>query len=155
MGASFTHLIMRCLLAISALVALTLAQGGPPAWFDNIKNFINGIDDTIDSIHNFRIEYHHDGRQHLLIAIRDRGSMKECHFIEISPTWEALLKDRSKVPQISEEIYHMINNPSVQEVKLTEDQIKAAYGDAEASTECAGHDIYSLSYSPSAGIMSG
>ena len=54
--------------------------------------------------------------------------------MEISPTWESLLTDRSKVPQISEEIYHLITNPTTQEVKLTEDQIKAAYGDAEAST---------------------
>merc|ERR1712055_206297 len=146
--------IMRCSVLLSCLVAVTLAQT-PPAWFDQIKNFINGIDDTIDSIHGFRMEYHHDGRQHLLIAIMDKPPRMQCHFIEVSPVWESLLTDRSKVPQISEEIYHLIRDPNTQETTLTDDQILAAYGDSEAATECVGHTIKVLSYSPSNAIMSG
>merc|ERR1719237_1412479 len=78
---------------------------------------------------------------------------KTCHFIEISPVWESLLQDRMKVRMISEEIYHKINDPNVNEVTLTEDQLSAAYQDAESATECAGHAIRVLSYSPSQAVM--
>merc|ERR1711962_1191525 len=163
-----TNFTMRCLI-LSCLVALTLAQT-PPAWFSHIKDFINGIDGTIDIVHGYRVEYHHDGRQHLLILIKDEdyGSHhdytdrpggsghhgKACHFVEVSPVWEHLLKDQSKVPQISEEIIHNIYNHDSPESVLTLDQLQAAYGASEAVQECAGHSIRVLSYSPSAAIMS-
>merc|ERR1712180_243418 len=166
-----TNFTMRSLI-LSCLVVLALAQT-QPSWFSHLSQFINGIDGTIDVVHGYRVEYHHDGRQHLLIVIRDEGRQRphgnhtghfhftgfffhgrECHFIEISPVWEDLLKDQAKVAEISEEIVHLIHNPTTQETRLTMDQIMAAYGDHEVATECAGHSIRVLSYSPSAAIMS-
>jgi len=144
---------MRCLLLVAFLAASVLAQT-PPAWFNHIKDFINGVDDTVDMLHGYRIEYHHDGRQHLMIAIADDPRVgRECHFVEISPVWEAELKDRNKVRMMSEEIYHLIKDPNTQETTLSDDQIKAAYGDNEAATECLGHTIKVLSYSPSQAIL--
>merc|ERR1712055_387268 len=146
--------MLRALL-IACLSATVLAQT-QPSWFLDLKNMINGVDDTIDRLHNFRLEYHHDSatREHLLIAISDYGPTgKTCHFIEISPVWESLLQDRMKVRMISEEIYHKINDPNVNEVTLTADQLAAAYQDNEAATECAGHAIRVLSYSPSQAVM--
>merc|ERR1711934_504414 len=66
-----THFTMRGLI-LSCLVVMALAQT-QPSWFDHLSQFINGIDDTIDQVHGYRVEYHHDGRQHLLIVIRDEG----------------------------------------------------------------------------------
>jgi len=144
------------------IAALAVAQS-PPAWFSHIKDYINGIDDTIDILHGFRVEYHHDGRQHLLIFIKDYGGQnsanhpnggKVCGFVEISPVWEHLLHDQAKVAQISEEVLHQVHSGAAQTNTLTLDQIKAAYGDSEATQECAGHEIREVSYTPSAAILS-
>ena len=72
--------------------------------------------------------------QHLLIAIKDMGNgAKECHFIEISPIWESLLKDPVKLTMMTEEVYHKITDPNYTEIPLTEAQLQADYGDSEAS----------------------
>lgn len=147
---------MQVFIILSCLFLGTLGQT-QPAWFQHVADYINNIDDTIDIVHNTRVEYHHDGKQHLLIAIEDRGRHRSCTFIEISPVWEPLLKDAAKVTQISEEISHVIHahdEDGQQVVSLTMDQVMAAYGDMEVKTECAGHQLRTVSYTPSAAIMS-
>jgi len=142
---------MRYLFLISCLVVGTLAQ---PDWFGHLQEYINGVDDSIDFLHNMRIEYHHaDGTRHLMIGIKDGPGPRECHFVEVSPVWEPLLQDPTKVPLMTEEVYHLITDPNYPESVLTEAQLNAAYGDPEASTECAGHKIYVLNYTPSAAVQ--
>merc|ERR1711934_836360 len=145
---------MRSFLILSCLVAAVLAQQSRPSWWQNLQNGINAQDDVIDRIHDFRIEYHHNRRQqHLLIAISDERTHKECHFIEISPTWEPLLRDDKKVELISEEIYQLISDPSTPETTLTTKQLADAYHDGDATHECYRHTVKLLSYTPSAAVQ--
>merc|ERR1712200_109192 len=126
-----------------------------PSWFDMLAMRLNSYDDSIDRVHNYRLEYHHlDNHTHLLIAISDEYPARQCHFIEISPTWEPLLQDPTKVQLISEEIYHLIQGGNVPEMELTADQLMAAYGDADAFQECLRHIIFVMSYTPSPSITS-
>ena len=59
--------------------------------------------------------------------------MKECHFIEVSPVWEHLLTNATKVRMMTEEVYHLMTNHAYPETTLTEEQLRQDYNDAEAS----------------------
>merc|ERR1719511_259682 len=124
-----------------------------PSWFDLLAFKLNGLDDTIDRIHNLRIEYHHVANHtHLMIAIKDEWP-RECHFIEIDPQWEPLLQDPIKVQQISEEIYHLVHGGHVPETELTPEQLLAKYDDNDAVEECTRHVVKVMSYTPSPSIQ--
>merc|ERR1712002_459569 len=144
---------MRSLILLS-LFALAVAQV-PPRWFDQLAEYLNSLDDTIDQIHGFRIEYHHGANQeHLMIGIKDMPP-KECHFVEVSPLWEHLLQNQTKVQKMTEEVYHLMVDPNYPETELTLDQLKTIYNDPEAAEECAGHKIFVLNYTPSQAIIQG
>merc|ERR1712200_104896 len=144
---------------VACLLAFVAAQDGHhdhhhPSWFDIVANGLNGLDDTIDQVHQYRIEYHHnDNTTHLMIAINDFIRPRDCHIVEIAPEWEPLLLDPVKVQQISEEIYHLIRGNNVPETTLTDDQLIAKYGDNEVLTECRRHITKVMAYTPSPSIQ--
>merc|ERR1711922_13080 len=119
----------------------------------------NKHDDVIDEVHNFRLEYHPDGSNyngnHLLMAISDLRSQRECHVIEVDRLWEPLLRDQNKIPEISEEINHLIQGGHAREVRLTEDELFKNYGKNDATEECANHIIRAMIYTPSQAVLSG
>merc|ERR1712002_301751 len=144
---------MRSVFLLS-LFALAVAQG-PPRWFDQLAGYLNALDDTIDQIHGFRIEYHHGANQeHLMIGIKDMPP-KECHFVEVSPLWEHLLQNQTKVQKMTEEVYHLMVDPNYPETELTLDQLKAIYNDPEAVDEFSDHALFVMNYRPSNEIING
>merc|ERR1711963_1394046 len=114
----FKFFKMHRSLALISLCLLGAALAQRPSWFDILAFKLNGLDDTIDQVHNYT---------HLMIAINDEWPNLECHFIEIDPQWEPLLQDPIKVQQISEEIYHLVHGGHVPETELTPEQLLAKY----------------------------
>ena len=51
-----SHLFVTCISPLSTCVIQAQTQ---PSWFLDLQNMINGVDDTIDRLHNYRLEYHH------------------------------------------------------------------------------------------------
>merc|ERR1711879_6016 len=147
---------MRALIVVICF-AIAMADDGVPQWMLDLQHGIGMSSDVIDTVHNWRIEYHSQlPGKHLLIAISDgydASRTRECHFIEIDSRWEGLLNDTSKTQKISEEIYATVTDPTIQETELTVQQLQAAYGDKSASKECWEHKIYVLSYTPSAALQ--
>merc|ERR1712212_610250 len=128
------HFKMRCFIAISCLVALVWSQTNPrpsptpPAWFMNIQGIIGMMTDVVDSIHEYRFEYHAPvSGTHLLIAIKDIPPPKECHFIEVAPSWEYLFNDTAKLQVMAVEVYAIIHNNGTREteMKLSSKQFQA------------------------------
>merc|ERR1712212_423612 len=136
--------------------ASTTARPGPPDWFLKLQAYANKQDDVIDRVHNFRLEYHPDGTNyngnHLLMAISD-FRQRECHVIEVDAQWEPLLNDPEKIPLISEEIIHLIQEGHAREVTLTDDELYKNYGRNDATEECANHVVKAMIYSPSDAVI--
>merc|ERR1712121_190167 len=123
---------MRTFICFSALAVVVLAQFTRPSWFDQLAgNLNNNMADTIDTVHEYRFEYHDNSGTHLIIAISDKNGMRECHFIEIDSQWEPLLKDNDKMKMITEEIYHLLDTHTAQETSLSNTEIIRKYGDRD------------------------
>jgi len=147
--------VVLALVCLGAVLAQAPTTRRPrPSWFDILAWRLNGLDDTVDRIHDYRIEYHHVANHtHLMIAIRDEyPNGMECHFIEIDPQWEPLLQDPHKLQLISEEVYHLVHGGHVPETELTADQLLAKYDDNDAVEECTRHTVKVMDYTPSPSI---
>merc|ERR1712154_728061 len=144
---------MRTFIIIACFVAGALAQTNRPDWFNNLQGMLGNLaknDDVIDNVHEFRIEYHHQANKtHILLAISDQRGTRECHIVEIDQSWEADLKDPVKMHIITEDIYKRITDSNTPETTLTAAQLRAKYGDREATRECFRHTVKVLDYSPS------
>merc|ERR1712212_882999 len=124
--------IVLAVVCLGAVLAQAPTTRRPrPSWFDILAWRLNGLDDTVDRIHDYRIE---------------------CHFIEIDPQWEPLLQDPHKLQLISEEIYHLVHDGHVPETELTADQLLAKYDDHDAVEECTRHTVKVMDYTPSPSI---
>merc|ERR1712029_14 len=151
---------MLCFAVTFCLLGATLAQTTftprptKPDWYSILAWKLNGYDDTVDRVHEWRIEYHHQpDKKHLLIAISDNWPNLQCHFVEIDPQWESVMQDPAKVQLISEELYHHIKSQDVPETQLTEVQLLAIFGDKDSVGECVNHTVYVMSYTPSAAVL--
>jgi len=125
-----------------------------PDWFNQIDQFLNTWDDTVDRYHQYRFEYHAPPHgQHLMIAIDDSQGHRECHFVEISDQWEPLLNQTATIPKVSEEIYALITSNNAPETQMSIRALEGAYGDHDATRECYGHSIWILNYTPSSTLQ--
>merc|ERR1711860_309520 len=124
---------MNKLIALFCLVAICAAQDFPK-WFNEMLVTVNRQDDVIDRVHNFRLE---------------------CHPIEVDQQWEMYLTNSTFIPDISEEIVHLIQGRHAREVQISEAMLIKNYGDNDATQECANHTIWAMIYEPSPQVLSG
>jgi len=117
---------------------------------DSLGNLI-AEGDVLDTIHNWRLEYHYDGGKHILLFVKDRVTTghRACYVIEANPSWQEFVKNPDAVITITEEIYGLVMNANTTVSHITTNDITTNYGHADAAMECRGHDSYLLNYTPS------
>merc|ERR1712121_460076 len=137
--------MMKSFLAL-AFFGLAAAQlGGLQGVLQNIRDQLaqsNNNDDTVDTIHGWRLEDHQTADDHLLLFINDSPDSRYCYVIKVATSWEPLLQDQENVFRISEEIYALINDPNHRERPLRPGDLAEDYQDFDAARECRGHATY-------------
>lgn len=140
-------------LLVLVFAAVATAQLGD---FDSILQSIrdrlehqNTHDDTIDTLHGWRLEDHKTDVDHLLLFINDQPDHRYCYVIKVAQSWESLLNTQENVYKITEEIYAIINDPNHRERPVRPGSLANDYHDFEAARECTGHATYSIRYTPS------
>ncbi|XP_025082793.1 uncharacterized protein LOC112557261 [Pomacea canaliculata] len=94
------------------------------------------------------IYYHVTSVGDLVIAVNSQAHPPECYVIDVT-TWSHLLDNRSTFTRIKAQLETLISSHESKRYPLTHDDLQTYFKAEQGFSECRGHNLYLLDYTPS------